>query len=168
MRRAASSFGLRAASLVALGAFWLFVSGSHAGARITSITINSIAPAYGGVSFGSVGAYQFVTGVANGAVDPKDPRNAVIEDIELAPLDSKGLVEYSTVFQILMPVDETKGNHIMLTEIVNQGNELDPGTFNIGTSTAIRKAMDSSRIKGSPWSGRDGKQIWWRQRVIQV
>jgi Alpha/beta hydrolase domain len=136
MRRAASSFGLRVGSLVALGAFWLFVSGSHAGARITSITINSIAPAYGGVSFGSVGAYQFVTGVANGAVDPKDPRNAVIQDIELAPLHSKGLVEYSTVFQILMPVDETKGNHIMLTEIVNRGNELDPGTFNIGTSTA--------------------------------
>ena len=61
-------------------------------ARITSIEINSIVPAYGGVSFGSVGPYQFVTGVANGAVDPRDPRNAVIQDIELAPLDSKGLV----------------------------------------------------------------------------
>jgi hypothetical protein len=107
----------------------------NAAARITSITITSVAPAYGGVSFGSVGPYQFVTGLANGAVDPTDPKNAVIQDIDLAPLDSKGLVEYSTNFQILMPVDETKGNHILLTEIVNRGNELDPGTFNIGTST---------------------------------
>ncbi len=118
-----------AVGLLALG------QADNAVARITSVTITSIAPAYGGVSFGSVGPYQFVTGVANGAVDPADPRNAVIQDIDLAPLDTKGLVEYLTNFQILMPVDETKGNHIMLTEIVNRGNELDPGTFNIGTST---------------------------------
>ena len=52
------------------------------------------------------------------------------------PLDAKGLVEYSTKFQILMPVDESKGNHIMLSEVVNRGNETSPGTFNIGTSTA--------------------------------
>ena len=101
-------------------------------ARVTSITITSIVPAYGGASFGSVGPYQFVTGIANGAVDPADPKNAVIQDIALAPLDAKGRVEYSTNFQILMPVDESKGNHIMLTEIVNRGNELDPSFFNIG------------------------------------
>jgi hypothetical protein len=69
-------------------------------------------------------------------VDPRDPRNAVIQDIELAPLDSRGLVEYSTVFQILMPVDESNGNHIMLSEVVNRGNETSPGTLNIGTSTS--------------------------------
>jgi len=136
MRKAAPFSGLRAGSLAALSALWLFSGATPVDARITSITINSIAPAYGGVSFGSVGPYQFVTGVANGAVDPKDPRIAVIQDIELAPLDSKGLVEYSTVFQILMPVDESKGNHIMLTEIVNRGNELDPGFFNIGVTSS--------------------------------
>jgi hypothetical protein len=32
-----------------------------------------------------------VTGVANGAVDPTDPRNALIQDIDLAPLDAKGV-----------------------------------------------------------------------------
>jgi len=105
-------------------------------ARVTSITITSIVPAYGGASFGSVGPYQFVTGIANGAVDPADPKNAVIQDIALAPLDAKGRVEYSTNFQILMPVDESKGNHIMLTEIVNRGNELDPSFFNIGVTSS--------------------------------
>jgi hypothetical protein len=74
--------------------------------------------------------------VADGAVDPKDSRNALIQDIDLAALDVKALVEYSTKFQILMPVDESKGNHITPTEIVNRGNELDPGTSNIGASTA--------------------------------
>src|ERR1700719_3341459 len=136
MRKAASFSGLRGGSLVALSALWLFSGATPVDAGITSITINSIAPAYGGVSFGSVGPYQFVTGVANGAVDPRDPRNAVIQDIDLAPLGAKGLVEYSTHFQILMPVDETKGNHIMLSEVVNRGNELDPSFFNIGVTAS--------------------------------
>ena len=135
MRRAAPFFGLRAGTVVVLGTLSAFGTAPPAEARITSITY-SIAPAYAGVSFGSVGAYQFVTGVANGAVDPRDPRNAVIQDIDLAPLDAKGLVEYSTQFQILMPVDETKGNHIMLSEVVNRGNELDPSFFNIGVTAS--------------------------------
>jgi hypothetical protein len=117
-------------------------------ARISSITINSISPAYGGVSFDPVGPYQFVTGVAKGEVDPRDPRNAVIQDIDLAPLNPRGLVEYSTVFQILMPVDESKGNHIMLSEVVNRGNETSPGQFNIGLLPQIRKATGSWRIRG--------------------
>jgi Alpha/beta hydrolase domain len=135
MRGRAHRFGLRPYGLAALGAVALICAAMPADARITSINITSVAPAYGGVSFGSVGPYEFITGVANGAVDPTDSRNALIQDIELAPLDSKGLVEYSTVFQILMPVDESKGNHIMLSEVVNRGNETSPGTFNIGTST---------------------------------
>lgn len=119
---------------IAVASLSLLAFAPGAEARVTSITINSIAPAYGGVSFGSVGPYQFVTGVAKGAVDPRDPRNAVIHDIELAPLNSKGLVEYSTVFQILMPVNASKGDHIMLSEAVNRGDEMSPGMFNIGTS----------------------------------
>jgi len=136
MRGRAHRFGPRPCGLVALGTLALICAAAPADARITSINITSVAPAYGGVSFGSVGAYQFVTGVANGAVDPTDPRNALIQDIDLAPLDAKGLVEYSTNFQILMPVDESKGNHIMLSEVVNRGNETSPGTFNIGTSAS--------------------------------
>ena len=45
-------------------------------------------------------------------------------------------MEYSTKFQILKPVDESKGNHMMLFEIVNRGNELDPGFYNIGVTAA--------------------------------
>jgi hypothetical protein len=133
MRGRVYGFGFGPVCLAILGGLSLWCGAKPADARITSITY-SIAPAYGGVSFGSVGAYQFVTGVANGAVDPQDPRNAIIQDIDLAPLDAKGLVEYSTKFQILMPVNESKGNHTMLSEVVNRGNETSPGTFNIGTS----------------------------------
>jgi len=109
---------------------------SPAEARITKITIASTVPAYGGAAFGSVGAYEFVTGVAFGEIDPGDERNRIIQDIELAPRNARGRVEYSTKFQILKPVDESKGNHMMLFEIVNRGNELDPGFFNIGVTAA--------------------------------
>jgi hypothetical protein len=109
---------------------------SSAEARITNITISSTAPAYGGATFGSVGQYEFVTGIAFGEIDPGDERNSIIQDIELAPRNARGMVEYSTKFQILKPADESKGNHMMLFEIVNRGNELDPGFFNIGVSAS--------------------------------
>jgi hypothetical protein len=123
----------RLSGVLLVGASALLLgAAATAEARITSITISSTVPAFSGATFGSVGAYEIVTGVANGAVDPEDERNEIIQDIELAPRDAKGMVDYSTKFQILKPVDESKGNHMMLFEIVNRGNELDPGTFNIG------------------------------------
>jgi hypothetical protein len=103
-------------------------------ARISRITITSNEPAYGGASFGTVGAYRLVTGIAYGEVDPKDRRNALIQDIELAPRNAKGMVEYSTPFQLLMPADASKGNRTMLFEIVNRGRLLDLTYFNIGVT----------------------------------
>ena len=139
MKRKPRTFGwanrLRALLLMS-GSGLLLGLLSPAEARITKITIASTVPAYGGATFGSVGVYEFVTGVAFGEVDPSDERNKIIQDIELAPRNARGKVEYSTNFQILKPVDESKGNHTMLFEIVNRGNELDPGFFNIGVTAA--------------------------------
>src|SRR6202008_3062315 len=66
-----------------------------ADARITQISITSQTAAFGGVSFGSVGSYQNIVGVASGEVDPNDPLNAIITDISLAPRNARGMVEYS-------------------------------------------------------------------------
>ena len=109
---------------------------TNANARIRQIVLGPPTAPYGTTSFGTVGQYEQIDGIAYGEVNPRDPLNAVIQDIDLAPVDAKGLVEYSTDFQILMPVDESKGNHIMLSEVVNRGNETSPGTFNIGTSAS--------------------------------
>ena len=106
-------------------------------ARVTSINITSSVPAYGGASFGSVGQYTMVTGIANGEVDPKDPLNAIIQDIALAPRNAKGMVEYSTNFQVLMPSDPTKSNKTMWFDISNRGNILSLRFFHIGTSANL-------------------------------
>src|SRR6266567_8592142 len=73
-------------------------------ARITRIDITSAeSPTFGGTTFGTVGAYEKLRGKAYGEVDPADPRNALITDIELAPRNAGGKVEYSMDIYILKP-----------------------------------------------------------------
>jgi hypothetical protein len=107
-----------------------------ANARVTSIVLGPPTQPYGTTSFGTVGAYEELDGVANGELDPRDPLNAVIQDIDLAPRNARGMVEYQTDISILKPVDESRGNHSLLFEIVNRGNKLDPSFYNVVASPA--------------------------------
>ena len=94
-------------------------------ARITRIDITSVqSPTFDGRTFGSVGAYEKLRGRAFGEVDPADPRNAIITDIELAPRNAGGKVEYSMDIYILKPIDLRKGNHKVFFEVNNRGNKL--------------------------------------------
>src|SRR5262245_40860577 len=107
-------------SLLAVG---LLSIGHLAEARITEIVIQTrTSPAFGGSSFGNVGQYEQLTGVAYGEVDPKDPLNAVITDIELAPRNSRGNVEYSMGFAITKPIDMKSGNGTLLYDVVDRGH----------------------------------------------
>ena len=49
--------------------------------------------------------YEKLTGHFYGHLDPRHPLNAIITDLELAPRNARGLVEYSATFIILKPVD---------------------------------------------------------------
>jgi Alpha/beta hydrolase domain len=135
MKRKFSSVRARAilmASAVAVASVGI-VSGADA--RTTQIVLGSPTAPFGTTSFGTVGRYEQIDGIAYGEIDPRDPLNAVIQDIDLAPRNARGNVEYSTKVSILKPIDESLGNHTMLFEIVNRGNKLDPGTFNVGVTT---------------------------------
>jgi len=100
----------------------VFLAGP-ADARITRIEITRTEPAFAGASFGSVGPYERVTGKAFGEVDPKLPGNAIIQDIQLAPKNSRGMVEYVTDIDGLRPVDRSKSNGILFFNILNRGNK---------------------------------------------
>jgi hypothetical protein len=89
----------------------------------TAMTAPSQMPTFAGTSFGPVGTYDKIRGTATGALDPKDPKNAVITDIALAPVDANGLVEYNMDFYILKPTDLTKGNHKVFFELPNRGGK---------------------------------------------
>lgn len=75
-------------------------------------------------TFGSVGAYEKLTGTVAGEVDPKDPKNAVIQDLALAPVNANGMVEYSADFVMLKPKDMAKASGVLRYDAPNRGNIL--------------------------------------------
>ena len=79
-------------------------------------------------TFGSVGAYEKISGTFTGEVDPKDARNAIIQDLQLAPLNANGKVEYTSDFVLFKPKDMTKASGVLRYDAPNRGNivNLDP------------------------------------------
>ena len=108
----------------------LFVT--SADARITKITITSRAPAFNNQTFGSAGQFEKIKGIAAGEIDPKDRRNALITDIQFAPKNARGRVEYRTNFTLVKPVDMSKSAGVLFYNIVNRGNHGGPAEFHIG------------------------------------
>jgi hypothetical protein len=107
-----------------------FVAASAADARIVRLEILSAqSPTFGGLSFGTVGTYEKIFARAYGEVDPSDRRNALITDINLAPRNANGMVEYSVDVHIIKPVDLSKGNQRIFYDVVNRGNK-GHGAFN--------------------------------------
>jgi len=91
-------------------------------AHVTRIVIDLRTTAFAGATFGSVGQYEQIVGRAFGELDPHDPRNAIIQDIELAPRNARGKVEYVASFQMFKPLDMTKASGLMWHDVPNRGN----------------------------------------------
>src|SRR5712691_8667657 len=85
-----------------------------------------------GMSWGTVGAYERLDGTAYMEVDPHDPLNAVIVNLDKAPRNARGMVEFTAPFFILKPVDMAKGNHKIFYAINNRGNQQAISYFNFG------------------------------------
>jgi len=122
------------------------LSAQLAEARITSVTwdpARSQAPsmfpgqsaAFGGLSFGTVGQYEKLRGTATGELDPNDPRNKVITDIELAPRNAAGMVTYSMDVFVLRPMNQALGNQRLFYDFNNRG-QMRLGRVNNGTVTS--------------------------------
>ncbi|MCG8413722.1 MAG: hypothetical protein MI746_05830 [Pseudomonadales bacterium] len=90
---------------------------SLASAEVTRVEITSrqsINDAGSGVS------YELIEGVLHYALDPNHPANRAITDIEFAPLNSAGLVEFSADFRLYVPpADQANGG--LLYNVNNRG-----------------------------------------------
>ncbi len=95
--------------------------GTGAAPRMT-LTITERADFPG--TFGAVGAYEQLTGTLQGEVDPADRRNAIIQDLQLAPRNARGMVDYRADFVMLKPKDMGKANGILRYDAPNRGNML--------------------------------------------
>jgi len=91
---------------------------------ITTLDIKQIEPLAGGAEFGAAGAFERVIGTARGELDPEDSLNRVIVNLDRAPRNALGRVEYETDFFMLRPVDPGKGSGTLIYEVVNRGKKL--------------------------------------------
>jgi len=117
--RTCGCFALRLLPALSLG---LASSFGSAVAQVTRIDLEVVeSPALDGQRFGEVGAYERLRGVAYGAVDPSDPRHTGIVNLENAPRNGRGLVEYRTTVEIYRPVDMTRWNRSIYHTVPNRG-----------------------------------------------
>ena len=105
----------------------LLLGTSIASAQVTRLEITSRDDVAKGQSFGSAGPYVNIRGRAHGELDPRDRRNRIIQDIDLAPRNARGHVEYVATFSLMMPADLAKSSGVLVYSVVNRGN---------GTATA--------------------------------
>ncbi len=83
-----------------------------------------------GVRFGAAGAYEKISGRIFFAVDPSLPANRIVTDIDKAPRNAAGKVEFSSDFFLIKPKDIARGNGAVLYEVSNRGGKGMLGFFN--------------------------------------
>ena len=117
---------MRTLTLAILGGL-LALPALPADARVVRIEVERTAPYAGGKEFGDAGAFERLDGTVFMEVDPADPLNAVIVNLDRAPRNERGLVEFSAPFFIIKPVDMARGNQKLLYGINNRGNAIELG-----------------------------------------
>jgi hypothetical protein len=117
-------------AIAAIGAVALG-NAQPARAAVTRIVVDSTAPAFGGVPIGAAGAYTLITGRAFGELDPTDPHNAIITDIDKAPKDSTGQVSYIATFQMAVPQNLSAANGLLIYDVTNRGGNAIPSASSI-------------------------------------
>jgi hypothetical protein len=97
------------------------ISVSLAQARVVRVEIASRTDIQEGKPFGSAGGYEKIIGRVYFAVDPANLHNRKIVDLDKAPRNAKGEVEFSADLYLLKPKDMAKGNQAVLFEVSNRG-----------------------------------------------
>lgn len=141
-------------------------AGSPAHSRVVRLEVTSRGPAFGGRSFGAIGPYEILLGTATAVADPSAALNAGIVDLDKAPRNAAGLVEYRFEFDVLKPLDLSKGNGVLVYEVNNRGRNIVFGYFHgAGRGYAAEHAgngflmdegytyVSSGWLHGAPGSG---------------
>jgi Alpha/beta hydrolase domain len=96
-----------------------------ASARVKKFVIDTTtSPAFGGATFGSAGNYETLAGRVFGELDPNDPANSIIQDLQLAPRNANGKVEYTATFFIVKPIDMSKASGLLWHDVPNRGGRV--------------------------------------------
>jgi hypothetical protein len=129
----------------ALACAALLVGAPATQARVTKIVIDTkVSPAFGGASYGTAGQYETLAGRVFGELDPNDPHNTIINDIDLAPKNAGGKVEYMATFFMVKPIDMSKSSHLLWQDVPNRGGRI---------TLAVASRNDGDIGLSSGWQG---------------
>lgn len=101
-------------------------------ARVVRVDVTSRSDVMGGMAFGLAGPYEKVSGILRFAVSPQNPRDRATVDLDLAPRNATGEVEFSADFFVLKPKDPSRDSGTMLLEVPNRGGKGILGLMNRG------------------------------------
>ena len=124
---------------------------------VTRMEIASRQAFAGGRSFGDAGPYEQLDGTVHFAVDPANNANETVTDIGLAPQNADGLVEFSSDFRLLRPVDPTRWNGRVVLDVLNRGKPLALRNLNSAPEVAPDAPMDA----GNGFLMREGYTVAW-------
>ena len=127
-------------------------------ARVTRIEIARREPFAAGQTFGDAVAYEKIVGRFHGELDPAHALNIGIVDLDRAPRNTRGRVEYSSDFYILKPVDLAKGNGALLYDVNNRGNKRALIQFN---SAPASNDPTTAEHAGNGFLMRNGFTVVW-------
>lgn len=120
--RSLHAFGKLAFTAAAAAAIAACGGGGHDSSKTPAFKLNITGTAPVAGTFGSAGEYEQVTGTFTGEVDPGDAKNSIIQDLQLAPRNGNGMVEYSSQFVLYKPKDMGKASGVLRYDAPNRGN----------------------------------------------
>jgi len=105
-------------------------------AEVVRIEVQSRSDLVGGQPFGAAGPYEKLSGTIFFAVDPALPANRIVTDLDKAPRNAAGKVEFSSDFFLIKPKNIARGNGAVLYEVSNRGGKGMLGFFNHASGSA--------------------------------
>jgi hypothetical protein len=113
----------------------LVLSAAPLSAEVVRIEVQSRSDLAGGQAFGPAGPFEKLSGKIFFAVDPALPANRIVADLDKAPRNASGKVEFSSDFFLIKPTRIERGNGAVLYEVSNRGGKGLLGFFNHGTGS---------------------------------
>jgi Alpha/beta hydrolase domain len=121
------------------------------------IEFDSKTPFAGGKSLGNAGPYERLLGTVSFAIDPDEKDLPFIVDLDLAPRNAEGLVEFKAVLDIVKPVDMSRGNRKLLCDFSNRGGRGAFTRLNDGGGPDLSKET----YAGNGFLNRHGYTVAW-------
>lgn len=113
----------------------IFFAASSATGEVVRIEVEHSHDIAGGKAYGLAGPYESLAGRIHYTVDPGNSVNRIITDIENAPTNAEGLVEFSADFYLIKPKHIESGNGAVFFEVANRGR--------LGMLTRFNRAVGS-------------------------